>query len=236
MNTLKRNVNIFCQGNLAAGKSSMLKRHQELFGNKYQYVSEPLEQFEQFECTSKEIMNPLEMFYNSKDQQSQMGGLIQLHIVDTFDKMLSEMDNDQGRVVIWDRSFYDVDVFTDSLNDQNRMCKFAFEYCKKKTQELKDKYQHFKADGIFFLSTTAPVCAERVCSRGRNMELTYGSDKMKVHLTHIENNYKKYLDKWEHENSCMIHKSQCTHVDELAHELEHFIKEVVLYVVVGGSI
>ena len=132
-----RKLSVLCSGLISAGKSTLIRNVQTK--TNMTCISEPINEFNKFECVDGSHMNPLSLFYENSQEHS---GFVQLHILDVFEKLMDQLlKSPQPNILIWDRHVHDVQVFTNTLYKQQMMSSFAYQYCLAKQRNTLMKYK-----------------------------------------------------------------------------------------------
>lgn len=206
------------EGNIASGKSTLLKYFKYRFKNivNWEFVQEPVEQF-----TSFLNYNPLELSYlNSKNIPA-----CQMHITDVLKKHYKDKLKDGDKIYICERSLYSPIIFTQTYFDEGIISNFCCDYLKLqvKNEIEKLKLKPFACSQLFYIDTPLSECLSRIKKRARKEELSTDFDFNK-HLLYVKNNYDKLLlDFKEQEGIQNLYISHCLDVNELCKELYHFI-------------
>lgn len=188
MNATKHYV---IEGNVAAGKSTILKHLQKLNEKReIKFWTEPLNTY--VNVVSKECPKPLNILQSFYDNSRIHGfefQMVALHA--NFESFSNAMNN--GCVNIYERCHLSgKEVFSRMLHDQGIMTETQWNvYCY--IFELVDNKINKHLDGIIYIDTPAHICDQRLKIRNRKEE----HDVPLSYLAELELYYKRWIKRIE---------------------------------------
>ncbi len=207
----------------ATGKSSVLSRMSQCKPD-YDYVEEPLQNFNTFRTVDNDVIQPLSLFY-SNDLEA---GYFQLHAIKSFEYVMARQcikDTKEIDVQIWDRLPHEVDIFTNSLHSLGLIPRFGYELCRKELQNILHT-KKFHLDGIYYIRTSPEECYNRIHLRHRLMEVQY--EHMLRNLRVLYNFYESALNNGTgmYNDICPVLVSQSDSVEGRTAECLSFIHDI----------
>lgn len=188
------NVVLYLEGNIASGKTSLLKRIEGL-GN-FLCVPEPVDHWKNMGYITNDgihkTINLLERYYT---HPTLYGMTFQLNVInDIVDRHKTFVN--YANSIILERSLYSCrDVFMKSMKEQEtlHMLDFGILY---NTIDNFIKFDACKCDGYIYLNVSADTCFQRMKVRGREEERNITLD----YLRRIEHLHDNMVWKLEREN------------------------------------
>ena len=187
-------VKIFSiEGNIGSGKSTTVKRLQEVFKNdrKFVFLPEPVDQWNLIK--DSQGVTILEKYYLDKKRYSfsfqMMAYITRLSQI----KKCVETCNDDI-IVITERCLYtDYYVFAKMLYDQGLIEEIEYSIYKKWFSEFEE---YTKVHGLIYISTTPEICKDRITTRNRTGESVIDLEYL------VECN--RYHDEWIYKHNGKI--------------------------------
>lgn len=179
---------ITLEGNIGAGKTSLLKKLEQVtFAKEHVVAYEPVDDWMKLRASATE-KSLFELYYNDKKRY---GFTFQIYALQTrFEHIMQLVNNNPNKIIICERCpLTDCEIFAKMLHEQgiispNEYMVYASMY------NFLDKVIKANIVGILYLAVSPEICVQRICKRNRS-----GED-------HIDFAYLKSLhqqhDKWLH--------------------------------------
>ena len=161
---------ISIEGNIGAGKTTILNRLQEKFKDikEVVFVREPVDLWEKFK--DSDGTNMLTKFYQDPKKYA---FAFQIMAFTTRAQLLRQaiIDHPESEVFCCERSLEsDKEIFAKMLYDDKMMDDIMFQVYNHSFQEYLKKCDKISLDHIFYLDVSPDECAKRILNRGREGE------------------------------------------------------------------
>lgn len=197
---LKRKLLLTIEGNIGAGKSTVLEIIKEKIQNTPQLIrnisviEEPVYHFSNAEIDGVSF-NPLADFYHDpiKNAYCFQNWVIKCYYDQL--KQLTETSTNE-HIIIMERNIYSTNIFLKALHKQDILSKFSISLLSKNVEEIISNFfgaNQFGTDKLYFIDTPTDICFDRIEIRNRNGE--NNAPMMKHHLQELEKEFSKlYFD------------------------------------------
>ena len=172
-------ITMCIDGNIAAGKSTLLSALRQRMGaqKKYRFLHEPVDRF----CQYKEF-NPLQLAYLNPHVYS---SITQLHILQEIKEFYSEKLS-SDRLYVTDRSLGSTVPFINAQYHHNYISEFEKVFLKDRALSWSQK---FPVNKHLFISCPPRCCFERVQARKRKEETPLSLYDLEI----IDQYYQEYI-------------------------------------------
>lgn len=199
-------MNIYIEGNIGVGKSTLINKIEEKFKDKFNYIQEPVEEWTSHKIDNSETkINFLSLYYLNPEKYSFL-----FQCVATLSLLKKKLEN---KINIIERSVYSsLFVFSKNLYDKKLITFEEYEFLKM----WKDQYyKEEKKFIIIYIKDTSENCLKRIKQRNRKEEENISLE----YLNQIENNYKQLLKLYN--NNVFIIKHN--HIDKMLKDLDKIL-------------
>ena len=178
------------EGNIGAGKSSILRRIEPSLSQDVRILMEPVDSFQ--ECNGE---NPLKLFY---ENPSKYAFFTQSHIIDSQYKQFNEQiqTKEPVTVLLSERSLFSTIVFTNTLHKMGWLTELEKEKLNEYSKQTIAKTcpdAPMGAHYIFYMHEYPHVCKNRIQERGRQGENAISCK----YLSELQNAYFEYCDNFK---------------------------------------
>ena len=187
------------EGNIGAGKTTVLNILKEKLSHKHNliYAPEPVESFK-FSEINGTIFRPLDAFYHNPVRY---GESFQWWVRRCYEDQLQSLAkiSTNENVIIVDRGIYSSSIFvkaqveTGSINELGGAV--LLHEINKTIERYYGKMDKFGVDKLYYLDTPIEQCMKNLQTRNRHEETSYKD--MKRHLEIIQSYYKEYVNDFE---------------------------------------
>jgi deoxyadenosine/deoxycytidine kinase len=180
---------ISIEGNIGAGKTTILNKLQEKFRDNKDvvFVREPVDLWEKFK--DSDGTNMLTKFYQDPKKYA---FAFQIMAFTTRAQLLRQaiLDNPESNVFFCERSLEsDKEIFAKMLHHDGMMDEIMFQVYNHSFQEYLKKCDKISLDHIFYLDVSPDECAKRIQKRGRE-----GEDKIsEIYLKRCHDYHNEWL-------------------------------------------
>ena len=210
------------EGNIGAGKSSILRRTEPHLPPGVKILMEPVGSFQNYKD-----MNPLKLFY---EDPTKYAFFAQNHIIEAHYKhFLEQLQMQQSvSILVTERTLYSSVVFTNALFKMgwlNEMEKEKLlEYSQKMIANVSPDTP-MGAHYVFYLNEYPHVCMKRILERGRQGEKSISC----TYLSQLEAEYHDYCEKFmkKHGSFSLRMAPATIPREEKEHDLLKFIDKII---------
>lgn len=222
---LKSKLYVAIEGNIGAGKSTLVRRLQEkLQGSvSYHVVEEPVHFFTSAILGGKEY-NPLAEYYKEPFLNAFP---FQLWVNNCYSKQLCNLSaqTSDDDVIIVERSIHSTNIFLDTNREQGYFSEFSYQYLLNELNKNIVAYfgekNQFGPDKVFYLDTPFSICLGRIQQRNREGE---DVSKLRGHLLALDAKYEDYMTNFVRKKGrSALKRYYSPSLDELVEELLLFI-------------
>ena len=200
---LRNKLVVTLEGNIGAGKTTILKALKEKLGNScYVCVPEPVDYFK-FSQVNGRDHNPLQCFYNNSKIYAES---LQWWVRKSYDKQLNELSkfSTSDSTIITDRGIYASTIFVKANHHNGTINPFAHDFLINEIDETIVKYFGAKckygANKLYYINTPVEKCFENLQIRNRHEEKQLHSVSMIPYLQLIEQFHNDYITKFKQEH------------------------------------
>ena len=166
---------ISIEGNVAVGKTSILKELKSIASDKFSFIEEPIHLYSNYKD-----FNPLSLSYTEPVLNS---AITQLHIIENSFDWYSKIFSKYGHgLCISERCPFSSLIFIQHYLNLGQMSHFAAKFLKDKVTELSSMRPWLSPDLIIYLSASPDVCFQRSQIRARDEEASVS--KTMFHSVH----------------------------------------------------
>jgi deoxyadenosine/deoxycytidine kinase len=192
------------EGNIGSGKSTLIKNLKKLYPDKFVYLAEPVDVWNEIKDTSGKTI--LENYYLDNKKYAFSFQMM------AYISRLSQINKIKDGIVLTERCLYtDREIFAKMLYDSGDISEIEYSIYLKWFDEFS-----FPVNGYIYVQTTPETCSKRIEIRSRKGEI--------VPIDYLKN-CNDYHEKWLKEKNVLFVDGELEQNDELFEKIIDFVKK-----------